>query len=97
PELTERFEAPRQRRTLFHGALRGTLDGRPIGERIAERNAQLDDVRARRRDPPHEFHRLPERGMTGGQIRNERAPTGVAPRTETRGETVRLKRSSPRC
>ncbi len=46
PNAAHQIEDSRQRRAGFQRAFGSALNSRPIGQRIAERNAQFDDVRA---------------------------------------------------
>jgi len=74
---------------LRERALRARLDDRAVRERIRERHADLDHVRARRRDPAHQHERSVEVGMSRGDVHDQRAPAGGLQRAEARGDRVR--------
>src|SRR5689334_1710919 len=54
--------------------LRARLNDRAVRHRIRERNADFDDVGTGAFETGKQFQRRLSRRMTGGDIRNERAP-----------------------
>ena len=56
---------------MLQRALAGPLDHRPVGHRIAERNAQFDHVRAGVDRGQHDVARGREIGIAAGDVGDE--------------------------
>src|SRR6059058_633760 len=83
-------EDARHRHPGIEGRLRGALNRRSVGERVAERHADLDEVRARGLDELERRERRFGGGMARGEVRDERrtAPAPCPQGAPARGDRV---------
>ena len=79
-----------QRGAGFQRAFGGALNGGAVGERIAERNAQLDDIGAGFGQGENELQRGVERRIAGGDVGDDAEFAGCAQVGETFGDTSRV-------
>ena len=75
-ELRDRLQHPAQPGAARDRALGTALDGRAVGHRIGERHAELDHVGAGRDQRVHRRHGRLQRGIAGGQERDQRLAAG---------------------
>src|SRR5258708_10476235 len=94
PNATNEIEHSGERRTGFEGAFRGALNGRAIGERIAEGYAKLDDVRAGFGEREDKLPRGIQGRIARGDIRDDAEFAGGTELGETFGNTGRVGGSS---
>ena len=72
PEVRDHAEHLPQTDTLEQGALRGALDGRPIGHRIGKWHTELDDVRPGFDQGVHQRYGQRGIGIASGNEGNQR-------------------------
>src|SRR4030095_7075156 len=85
PQLAHHLEHAREPHPGGERALGGPLYPRPVGERVREGHPKLDDVGALPRGLEHERGGGGERGIAGGEVRDEGA---LATRTQGRERGV---------
>src|SRR6266545_2296493 len=85
-QLARELEHARQGHAGRERPLRRALDDGPVGERIRERHAQLDDVGPASPGLQHELARVGERGVARREVRDEGALAPLPKRREGGGE-----------
>jgi len=85
--LTNQLENSRERGTRFQSALRSTLNRGPIGKRIAEWNAQFNDVGARIRKSQYKLVGCIKRWIARRDIRDNAKLARGAQFDEASGDT----------
>ena len=81
-----RSSTPRKRCAGFECAFGGALDRGPVGNRIAERDAELDDVGARFGERDDKFQSRIERRIARSDVRDDAEFTGFAQSGEALGD-----------
>ena len=93
-QLRRHIETDLGRHSLLQSAIRGALDGGAVGERVAERHAQLDHVSARRGEHVEQSGRPPRFRVAGSQVRDECPPATRAELGQANGERIDVRRNS---
>src|SRR5216683_799915 len=92
-DAADEIEDASKRGARFQGAFGSALDGRAVGERIAERHAEFDHVCASFGKCENEFQRGVERGVAGGDVSDDAEFTGPAQLGEAFGDAGRISES----
>jgi hypothetical protein len=85
----DQLERALERHAGLQGALRARLNDRAVGERVGERQAELDDVGAASRHASNELQRALAVGVPGGDVHDKRSAALCSQPCEALGEDVR--------
>src|SRR6202008_4611085 len=88
-DLADELEHAVQRGARFEGAFGGALDGWAVGERIAERNAEVDDIGTAFRESLDELESSTQGRVAGRDVGDDAHFTGLAKVGETPGDAGR--------
>src|SRR5437588_12945017 len=89
-DAADQIDDPGEGRAGFQGTFGAALDGRSIGERVAEGNAEVDDGGSGFAKGPDKFQRGVERGVACGDVGDDAEFAGCAQFSEAFGDAGRV-------
>src|SRR6267142_1228149 len=93
-DLADEIENTRKRGPEFQGAFGGALNGRAVGERIAKRDTEFDNVSACLGERQNKLERSAERRIARGNVRDDAHFAAGLQVGKTAGDTGRIGRCS---